>query len=407
MVGKSLMRTPPLVNPENIRTRSSSKSEGDKVITNNININTESVPIPSKNIIVIDDSDSASNDINKCTLENECVYGITANEVNVAKCNNCVNLQSELKEVRKIISTTLLKNEEILNKLDILTTIVNNFTKTSVSVDNISSVATKPTFFEVVKPMPKITPVVVMKPRNTSQTQKETVKEVNLKLDPKCANINNIRGASNGGLIVECSSAAESQKFKKLAEKELGNNYNISIPAAKTPMLRIIGITSFHEDEALITMIRDHNEEVFNADSNIKILQRYRFSRSDTYGVKISVDAESFAKCMDLMRLRILFDMCKVYEAFGIIRCFQCNDFNHVVANCTSQVSCAKCSRNHRTTDCKSSEIKCINCIKAVESLKIDIDISHVAWSDNCHVYQEKVKIDKRRINYDPVQPPL
>ena len=45
------------------------------------------------------------------------------------------------------------------------------------------------------------------------------------------------------------------------------------------------------------------------------------------------MDAESFDKCMSFMRLRILLDMCKIYEAFGVIRCFQCNEFNHVAAN--------------------------------------------------------------------------
>ena len=41
------------------------------------------------------------------------------------------------------------------------------------------------------------------------------------------------------------------------------------------------------------------------------------------------------------------------------------------------------------------------------KSLKVDIDISHAAWSESCHVYLEKVKIEKRRINYIPDQPPL
>ena len=63
---------------------------------------------------------------------------------------------------------------------------------------------------------------------------------------------------------MECNSAAESKKLKELAEKELGNNYNIRIPTARTPFLRNIVITSFHDDETLVKMIRDHNESVFN-----------------------------------------------------------------------------------------------------------------------------------------------
>ena len=37
----------------------------------------------------------------------------------------------------------------------------------------------------------------------------------------------------------------------------------------------------------------------------------------------------------------------------------------------------------------------------------IDIDISHATWSENYHVYLEKVKIEKRRRSFNPDQPPL
>ena len=39
-----------------------------------------------------------------------------------------------------------------------------------------------------------------------------------------------------------------------------------------------------------------------------------------------------------------------------------------------------------------------INCIKAAESLKVNIDTSHAAWSENCSVFLKKMKIEKRHI---------
>ena len=60
-----------------------------------------------------------------------------------------------------------------------------------------------------------------------------------------------------------------------------------------------------------------------------------------------------------------------------------------------------------RLSECNSSDIQSIKCKKAVESLNIDIDTSHPAWSDKCHVVIAKVKIEKRHISYKKTEPPL
>ena len=82
--------------------------------------------------------------------------------------------------------------------------------------------------------------------------------------------------------------------------------------------------------------------------------------------------------------------MCEVYEALDIIRCIKCYDFYHVATNCTSPVSCAKFSGNHRTTDCNSIEANCLKCKKAALSLKVEVDSSHPAWRENCRVFSDK-----------------
>ena len=132
-------------------------------------------------------------------------------------------------------------------------------------------------------------------------------------------------------------------------------------------MVKIVGISSFYEDAKLLEMIVGHNPKIFCDSSVVKIVQRYKFSRSNTYGVKMEIDADSFSKCMTLQRIRIQWKMCKFFEAFGIIRCFHCNEFNYVSAKCTSDVTCAKCGGSHKVTECNSTDFNCINCKKAAE----------------------------------------
>ena len=63
-----------------------------------INIISESTT--SKKIIVFYENDRARNDLRNCASKNECADGNIAMEANVPKCNNCVNLQSELLVVK-------------------------------------------------------------------------------------------------------------------------------------------------------------------------------------------------------------------------------------------------------------------------------------------------------------------
>ena len=327
-----------------------------------------------------------------------------ASQSSIGTCNNCVNIVDDVAEIKNTLLILLSKNDKIMSNIDDLKNIVNKLTSVSNSLSVnplVPSTVNNVSFSEVLKSANKSKPVLVLKPRNESQSRKQTFNDVNEKLDPNCVAVNNIHHASNGGLVIECKSAEDTLKLKDIAMEKLGDGYSVNVPKKRSPMIRIVGMTSFYEDEQLLQIIKDHNSELFSSLSHLKIIQRYSFSKSATYGVKLEVDAESFTNCMVKQRIRVFWQMCNVYEAFGIIRCFKCNEFNHVANKCTSTVSCAKCSGSHVTTECTSSVIQCVNCIKAAAALKINIDTSHPAWSDNCSVFLEKVKLEKRRINYE------
>ena len=79
--------------------------------------------------------------------------------------------------------------------------------------------------------------LVVLKPKNASQSRSETVNEIKTKLDPKCIAVDNIRGA------------AKTQKLKYLAQTNFGENYAVNVSTSRFPMLRVVGISSLYSDE--------------------------------------------------------------------------------------------------------------------------------------------------------------
>lgn len=59
--------------------------------------------------------------------------------------------------------------------------------------------------------------------------------------------------------------------------------------------------------------------ELFTNVSVLEIVSTFKIK--DNFGAKIIVDPKTFRKMMDESRLRIGWDICRVFEAFDVIRC--------------------------------------------------------------------------------------
>ena len=76
------------------------------------------------------------------------------------------------------------------------------------------------------------------------------------------------------------------------------------------------------------------------------------------------------------------------------IRCFKCQKFGHIAANCKKDVRCSRCGENHDIKNCNSEATeKCCNC-----------GMNHKASSKDCRFYQERQTVLKvkpeQRISY-------
>ena len=58
---------------------------------------------------------------------------------------------------------------------------------------------------------------------------------------------------------------------------------------------------------------------------------------------------------------------CIVYDRFHVKRCNNCQGLGHYYKDCPTpnEPRCAKCSLNHATSSCESTDSKCVNCERA------------------------------------------
>ena len=64
----------------------------------------------------------------------------------------------------------------------------------------------------------------------------------------------------------------------------------------------------------------------------------------------------------------------------------------HVASNCKSnQYVCAKCTGDHKTTDCQSETVKCVNCLNAIEKFNLNVCTDHPSYSSTCPTMLDKL----------------
>lgn len=241
-------------------------------------------------------------------------------------------------------------------------------------------------------------PVVVIKPKDSTQASSTTKKHLRENVSPSTTTFCGVRNAAKGGVVIECSSISGSNSLLKDATNKLGSNYVVTIPSKRPTKIRVVGMSENFTSDQLIEKIRSQNPDLLNSDSALEVVSTFKIK--EHFGAKLVVDPQTFGKIMVDSKLRIGWDVCRVYEAFDIIRCFNCSDYHHLSKNCTSKKRCPKCAGEHSLLECESTIESCCNCLDVANSLKITLATNHSATSPDCPVYLRKINTQRQRTNY-------
>lgn len=241
--------------------------------------------------------------------------------------------------------------------------------------------------------------VVVVRPKDSSQDSSLTKKALREKVvHPSNSTVCNVRNTARGGIVIECDNLEGTNIIQKDISTQLGDSYVVSVPTKRPTKIRIVGMSEQLSAEDITKSILAQNSELFEENHSLEVVSTFKIK--ENVGAKLVLDSDSFNKIMETSKLRIGWDVCRVYEAFDVVRCFNCSGYHHLAKNCTSTKRCPRCAGEHTSLDCKSTTECCCNCTAAMTSLKITLDTNHSAWSSNCPVYQRKIRSEQRRTNY-------
>lgn len=265
---------------------------------------------------------------------------------------------------------------------------------------------TNATFADVLKNAPKCAKpkqdrrsVIIVKPKEIVQTTKKTKEELRAKVDRAANSINVVHEGNDGTIILGVDSAVQIDEVVKSMQEKIGEKYEVRVPAPKKPRLKIVGVEDQLSETELKECLAEQNMYLKKID--LKLVTCYsteRLEGSKTYSYIVEVDSNAHQLMLEAGRVNIGWERCKVLESFNIMRCFKCCGYGHKSATCKSDEICGKCTGLHKSKQCASEEIRCINCVQVNKNRKLNLDTNHYAFSQECPTYKKLVARKRQEI---------
>lgn len=245
--------------------------------------------------------------------------------------------------------------------------------------------------------------VIVIKPKERQESSR-TKTDIKEKINPGelAIAVDNIRNGRDGAVVISCNDRHTKEKITEKVENELNGKYSVLNVKQKNPKIKIIGVEEEfvrEEDNVIIETLKKQNDLNMTDTSLIEVHSKYfQRNKKNNGNIILTVDPTLKNKICSIKKLNIGWRRCLVQEYFPIIRCFKCARYGHMASKCENNLTCFRCSDQHKTEDCDTERLKCINCLEANIRLGRSLDVNHSATDYKCPCYQRILSMETKKI---------
>lgn len=245
-------------------------------------------------------------------------------------------------------------------------------------------------------------PTLILKPK-TSQKGEASKAEIKKSINPSALSIGirNMTETKQGNIVIKCETKQDMDKFKVEAANKLSGKYDFESPKKINPRVKIIGYTGNKSLETLEESIRAQNRWIDTTDY-LKVTYLRKFNNKNYTTIYAECSGSLYSKMLDCGKVHIGWERLPVYEDIKVLRCYNCQGFNHKSDKCNGDKVCWKCGSSdeeHNAAECQREDKKCNNCITANKQYKLNHAIDHGVSDSDCPSL--KYFIDRLRSKID------
>lgn len=247
-----------------------------------------------------------------------------------------------------------------------------------------------------------VQPICIIKPKNNKQDKKTTRDEVMKKIDPVSVGVSGLRATGAGGMAIVCNSQKAVEGVREIAERELGDDYSISIPKPLFPRLKVSGLSERLDDDEFLRRFCTQNNFGEHSDG-IRVVAIRNTRKGRFYDAIVELHPYVYRDLLKKQRINIGWDTCYISDAVNVRRCAKCCSYAHSAKQCPNEESlcCLRCAGPHYAKDCQSDTLCCRNCKYACEKLGVRVNMDHRVDDPSCTMYLRALRKLKQRISFD------
>ncbi|XP_050308313.1 uncharacterized protein LOC126744796 [Anthonomus grandis grandis] len=309
----------------------------------------------------------------------------------------CQTCKAKLREIM------IIKKQD--NKLDHLTEKLHHMQQNIKAIhDNMQTYQAKHSYANVIadtkkfptKKIPSL-PQIIIKPiqdQNSSKSKKDMKKINPVDLGIKVLSRKNL---ADGKVILKCPSHTDTDTLTS-AKQILGPDYEITKTTLKNPRIKIPGFKKDITTSETEKIIRKQNH--LKDEDYFKVTYVKSFATKNTKTIFAECSPKLFTGFMNTGRLYVDWERLPVYEDIAILKCFNCQQYNHKKDNCRSRKVCSICSAEHEESNCPRSTKTCMNCVSNNNKYNTNFNVHHETNDKLCNCYKYQVERARSKINY-------
>lgn len=249
----------------------------------------------------------------------------------------------------------------------------------------------------------EILPTLILKPK-TSQKGEASKTEIKKSINPSALSIGirNMTETKQGNIVIKCETKQDLEKFKMEAANKLSGKYEFESPKKILPRIKIIGYTGNKSLETIEESIRKQNRWIDTTDY-MKVTYLRRFNNKNSTTIYAECSGNLYSKMLNYGKVYIDWERLPVYEDINVLKCYNCQGFNHKSDKCKKDKVCWKCGacgEEHSVAECQGENKKCINCITANSQYKLNYATDHGVRDSDCPSLKYFVDRLRSKIDY-------
>ena len=256
----------------------------------------------------------------------------------------------------------------------------------------------RPTFSEVVR----TPPTIVLKPKETSGGDDRDAMETRIGEALKSVNVSSARITSGGNCIVSVPNEVSHKKATEILQSTMSDEYTIHEENKLAPKLTVTNVSTNIADADFIPALREKDpniDEMLLSGETFEVLRSSNSGNVKNLVLRCSPKIRNYIVETNAGWVYLNLGRCKVYDRFFVPQCYQCCSPNHFARSCPDKdkpIVCGKCAGAHKSKECTSNTLKCINCVRQ----RPNDDNNHCSFSKDCPILIRMRMSMKNRTDY-------